>query len=741
MTYKELLEKYNLLLDMVSRKQLKDAFDLLEELSRHCRNSDLMIQLENYYQIYINLLKYSLVLSNDPEKEKVYGRLRKSLIELVDDIREDIIVNYGLLNYYTIKREVDKQVKIVNGQTDEFVDSLEFEHEIEQILNLVTGQPKSTAHNSETYRTSLLNVFKLIWLTDKFKDVEIEVVNKIIQSKSIAWYDKSILVSALTLSVFRHFDSHKIMLLFDFYEAGEHQLWQRALIGLVLALKFYDKRLIYYTEITDRLKAMQGNKDIVNYLEMIIIQFIKAKETEKITKKIQDEILPEVFKIKSKFEEKLGMENLFSEKTFEEKNPEWENFFKDSPDVYKKFEDFSNMQLEGADVFLSAFSLLKRFDFFNEISNWFLPFYKENETVTDSLQTISDELDIKQFAEGLERSAFMCNSDKYSFCLNVKYLPAAQKSMMTELFNMELQAMNEMAEEDSMTDTMAKNKSVFTQYFQDLYRFHKLHPLKDEFQDIFEIPYDLYDAKFFRILADDKKMIRNVGEFFFEKNYYKEALDLFLDCSFKNDSPELFEKIAFCYQQTGNLSKALEFYHKAEIMERNRVWIYNKIAFCYRKNREFDKAISYYQSAEKLEPENLQIQTTLGQTFMEMEDYDNALKYFFKVEYLAPDDHKIQRPIAWCSFIIGKLDNALKYLKKIIARDPNMHDFLNLGHIEWCLGNRQNAIENYRTALKKSKNDFDWLVRVFNEDKKFLLKNGVYEFDIPLMIDYLKISP
>ena len=57
------------------------------------------------------------------------------------------------------------------------------------------------------------------------------------------------------------------------------------------------------TTILQRLKAYQGNKNLEKYIEVIIIQFIRAKETEKITKKIKEEILPEVMKIKSKLED------------------------------------------------------------------------------------------------------------------------------------------------------------------------------------------------------------------------------------------------------------------------------------------------------------------------------------------------------------------------------------------------------------------------------------------------------
>ena len=57
-----------------------------------------------------------------------------------------------------------------------------------------------------------------------------------------------------------------------------------------------------------------------------------------------------------------------------------------------------------------------------------------------------------------------------------------------ELFNMELKAMNEMAQDDDLIHTDARTRVIITQYFHDLYRFYKLHPLKNEFDDVFNLP-------------------------------------------------------------------------------------------------------------------------------------------------------------------------------------------------------------------------------------------------------------
>jgi tetratricopeptide (TPR) repeat protein len=738
MKYKDLIENINQIYEYIYSRSLKDGMDSLTMLANQCHDPDLKSQLENHFETYRNMLKYSFELADDPEKEKVYTRLQKELTGLADDMKEDIILNNNLLNYSITK----KQTLLDAGQTEvlihEYIHKLNLKREKDELLE--ESGDKGEPVQIQEDRKAISDLFHLIWLTDKFQDSEIGLVSKICTSPAFPWYDKCVVVSALTLSLLRHFDSTKINLLFDFFEAAEHQVWQRALTGLITGLMMFDRRIGFYPEILQRLKAKQGDKQIEKNTETVIIQFIKAKETEKITRRIQEEILPEMMKMRSKLEDKLDLEGLIAQENRDEKNPEWETFFKDSPDVYNKLEEFSNLQMEGADVFLGAFAYLKRFGFFAEISNWFLPFYEANENVREALGNVKEGFDIKQFAEGIERTHFLCNSDKYSFCLNVKHMPPFQKSTVIELFNMELKAMNEMVSEDEKINTEMRDKAVFTQYFQDLYRFHKLHPLKAEFTDIFILPLSIMDLQFFRTLIDNPVIVRNIGEFYFERNNYAEALGIFERIVEKEKNYELFEKIAFCYQKLGNYAKALEFYHKAEIIDPGRLWVIHRIAWCYKRTGNFEKAITYYQLAEKLEPENLQIQTHIGQAYMEMEDYKTALKFFFKVEYAQPDNVKILRPVGWCSFMLGKFETARKYFDKITAAGGNKNDFLNLGHVEWCMGNKTAAIQQYKNSLTVSTGDLAWFSRVMQEDSRYLIKHGIKPFDIPLMVDYIRMS-
>jgi len=739
MTYAELNSKYHQVFDYIDKSRIREAMDTLRYLCNQGRDLDLRVQLDNHNETYQNLLRYSFELSDDPQKERVYNRLVKAIISLADDVKEDIIGSNNLLKYYRLnvipEQVADHTIQELAKLSDRITlvrESGNAEGEGDAVENIFM---------TPVYRENVRNLFYIIWHSDKLKHTEIELLSRLSKPGTIAWFDKCILVSALTLSLIRHFDSNKIDQLFNFYEAAEKQVWQRALVGLVLGLTFFDKRLRYFPEILSRLQAIQGLRSEDKSMEAVIIQFIKARDTERITRKIQQDILPEMIRIKSKLEEKLDLENLLTSYNPEGKNPEWETFFKESPDVYDKLEEFTNLQLEGADVFLSAFAMLKQFDFFNELYNWFVPFYKDNEYISTVFGGVGEGFDVGQFTEGIERSNFLCNSDKYSFCLNVRHMPAFQKSTVMELFNMELKAMNEMAQDDELINSSAQTKVTITQYFHDLYRFYKLHPLKQEFDDVFNLPVNIHEAGFFKVWIDDPGMVRNIGEFFFGKNYYQDACTIFMQIVDKNKNYELFEKIGYCWQKTGNYAKALEYYHKAELLDRNRLWLLTRIAWCYRKTGDHEKAVHYYHEAEHLEPENLEVQAWMGHTLLEMEDYENALKYYFKVEYLQPDNHKVKRPISWCCFKLGKLDKARKYIEKSLEQETSKNDYLNLGHISWCMHNKTAAIENYRKSLQASNMDSAWFARAMLDDSRHLTTQGIPAFDIPLMIDYVMISP
>lgn len=727
MADKEIIELYRQTLGNIFEKKLGDALANIELLKQNVQIAEVHDRFSILKHTYSNMLKYSFEFAPDPQREKIYQGLQRSLIELCDDIfsyRNDI---KGII---TNSKPSLEWVDFNTISRDEFAAELmSYELSPEEYIN-----PENQINRGLHDFTDKL--FYAILFSGKLKESAVEMIQEFLHRPQVPDPDKCMLVSALTLSGLRHFDMQKIFILFEAYGNQEPEVSQRALIGFIFCVLSAEGRISFYPEIQQRIKSFPEFDQLQNDVMAVLIQFFKSQDTEKIAKKLQEEILPEVMKIRSELEDKLKLEDILSQKSNEDKNPEWESVFKDSPDVYEKLEQFSQMQVDGSDVFMSAFAMLKHFDFFQSLSNWFLPFSKNEPNIREISKT-DFSIDFNAFLEGLEGSNLLCNSDKFSFCLNIKYMPEQQRKTMLELFKMELEAMNELAKDEEQLDANKKKQTVITQYTQDLYRFFKLHPNRSVFHDLFNVQIDVLDAPLFKMIFEGHEPILHLAEYYFERDKFEEALPLFEHVSEIKPGFELFEKLGYCAQRNLQFRKAIYYYHQAELFDKEKVWLKKKLGFCYRKVGEYDQAINYYQSLEVADPDNIEVQAYLGQLHIDVENYEKALEHYYKVEYLQPDLVKVQRPIGWCSLITGKIEKAQKYFQKVADAVGVPNDYLNLGHAFWAGGDVPKAIENYKLAASKAGSKDNWLYKAMKNDSKYLTAFGIQELDVSLMLDYL----
>ena len=239
-------------------------------------------------------------------------------------------------------------------------------------------------------------------------------------------------------------------------------------------------------------------------------------------------------------------------------------------------------------------------------------------------------------------------------------------------------------------------------------------------------------------ILDSDETLRIIGELYFKKAYYDDALILFRRLSDRYTTDNgLYQKIGYCLQAAGQYDKALEAYLQAEIIQPDNTWTVRRIAACYRSLKNSQKALEYYLRAESLQPDNLSIELLIGHCYVEEKNYEEALKYYFKVDYLKPESGKAWRPIAWCSFLTGKHEQALRYYEKILSNVPSALDYMNAGHVELALKHTRRALELYRQSISLDNNDTQSFVNNFKQDIPELVRAGVAENDIPILLDQL----
>ena len=187
----------------------------------------------------------------------------------------------------------------------------------------------------------------------------------------------------------------------------------------------------------------------------------------------------------------------------------------------------------------------------------------------------------------------------------------------------------------------------------------------------------------------------------------------------------------------GDVKSALEAYLKADLMDENNTWVLRRIAHCYRLLKEPESALQYFRRLEQLKPDDLNIQLNIGHCFLELDEYAEALNYYFKVDLLSHDNTRAWRSIAWCAFLSRKFDVAQRYYSQIIENQPNAHDFLNAGHVEFCLANTKKAVVLYVNAVR-STGSFNVFKSMFDEDLEELQKAGIDTTILPIILDKVR---
>jgi tetratricopeptide (TPR) repeat protein len=684
------------------------------------------------------MLAYTIEGIKDPERNKIYLRLKQSILGLADRIRQDILSHYSGWHTYWVKQQAEKGLKLSGKTIIETVDDLMFKSELDELLGLnqeINPNPESDI--SIKHKLLIRNIFNHLWLTDYYGEAENSLINIILKSGKFRWHEASIFTTAVTLSSLRTWQSDKIFHLFSVYLSGQDQVSERALSGLILNFHYYNERIILYPDIIDRINKMSLNSNFREQCRIIILQTIRSRETEKLSRKLQNEILPQVAKLKPRIEEKLDLDNILPKDRNEEKNPDWSAMFSESEEIFKTMEELTKLQMEGADVYMSAFANMKHFDFFKDFQNWFVPFYPDHEIVNEIYQ---DEIlgpGTNELTEALYKTPFICNSDKYSLILNLKYLPSAQKSMMLKVFRMELEGLQQLNDDESGLDPNKSFRTNVTQYLQDIYRFFKLSPYKKEFEDLFTGKLDIYNSEFFRMIFKSSDAETGLADYFFSKNFYDDALSLFLkQVNEKPAEAQLYEKIGYCYQESSDYEEALKYYRRAELIDR-KAWTLKKIGLCLRRMDRNEEALECYLQACDIEPDNIHTVIMTAHCYLDLKSYENALKYYFRVEYNEPGNIKILRPIAYCYLALGKFDDSEKYYERLSAVRLNAHDQINKGHLALCKGRKKDAVDLYRQSIVSGELSKEQFISIFTEDKSLLISLGVNPDDLPILLDYL----
>lgn len=730
MTESEIRKYKTNITSLLKNARLYEAFAEFDKLLNTNPNWEISEDLSKLQMSYKYMLMYMAQGTADPQKEQIYNNILLSLYGLLDRYCHHLMLIYSHSQYYAIRQDFSKsnaRIAIMLEQYNAECQKYQLYLDVPE-NNTDKKQLAELKHNVEKTETKLFNY---IWTSYRPDTGELESLKNFLYKPDVSDEVKSLLISAIFLNLNNSYDENLLLLLFDLYLLynNNDELAIRLMCCIFLLLHKYNDIAILSTPIKNHILTLKDDSNFNDALELIILQFIKSCDTDKLTKMMQEEFLPGLMNASSGFMKNLKKQKIdLNDITEIESNPEWEEFLEKSG-FANKIKELNEIQMDGGDVFLGTFSKLKTFPFFHDVSNWFVPFSTNHSAIMAS--SIADN---KLIMNIISNARFLCDSDRFSFCLSIDSIPATQKEAMLTQFDAQNEMLDEIKQVETI-DTKTPLKQIIANYMQDLYRFFNLYNRRTEFDNPFTG--NILNTSILNhvILKSDNLIL--IGEYYLKRKYYNLALTFFLKEIEVADNyqPNIIQKIGFCYQNLKMYDKAITYYSKYDLFDNTNLWNIKHIAASFKAAGNIEKALEYYRKAESIASDNLSVCLNIGHCLLELNKVDDALKYYFKVNYLKPSDNKTLRPIAWCLFLQKKFIQSEEYYNKILASSPTAEDYMNYGHLKLVQNNIKDAINAYAECVKLSGKDFSKFASDFNNDSKYLSANGIASHDMALILD------
>lgn len=733
MSKNNILSQRNRIVNFIEQKRLREAFVELKHISDGAMAweiSDEIMRLEESYKL---MLSYATQGADDPSRASLYDNIVSDMLLLLDRVvRQRLSQDEASLYYNAIRTERFSSSKTIASLIDEYLtlaDKL-------SIYNIIVSDENSQQSQNSLEEKERLEreIFNRIWITFPLKSNEEELIKDIFQSKKFTQQFQELVVSALLMGMNEYYDPRRLNLLFAAYQSEIQEVSVKALVAILLSFYKYgcrisDAKLLNYFASIKELPTWSSD------VKTAYLEFVRTRDTERISRKMQDELIPQMLKLRPDIYKKINDSTAMIDMSSIEENPEWEEMLNKSG-ITDKIKELSQLQEEGSDVFMSTFSHLKTFPFFSDIANWFLPFSLEHSLVKRTLGT-----DISVIGDIIENAPFLCNSDKYSFLLSLGSIPQHQRQLMLSQFEQQREALGGAGMAMASMTMPNQRKNLLNKYLQDLYRFFKLFRRKGEFNDPFANSINLVNVSLLSDDLDDVDTLTLVVEFYFRRKYYQEALDVYLSISEKiPPTAQIFQKIGYCYHQQGDIKNALINYEHAELLNADSAWTLRRIAACHKSLNNPQKALSYYERVASMNADDLAVTMNIGHCHLELENYKEAIKNYYKVEFLDEKSTRAWRPLAWCLLLSGDFDQSSGYYSKILNDNPTAEDYLNMGHLALAQSNISKAIESYKLSIDNKCTNVDWLIDSLKKDEKYLTKIGVDISLMPFIVDALLYS-
>ena len=689
----------------------------------HQVNSDRLHAVRTDYQLMADYWKRGF---KDPQLPALYQSLLQRMYVLCSNISR----NYGIghssfLSSIYLRQHMtarDWAPQNIREELETFVSDA-------AILEL---EPKHTreAKQRELYsqHEHEMNVlFDHIFTSETWTDGMAAVMEEMILSPTIDTNDQQLIVSAVMLSALEHFDMAKFRMLVHVYEkSSDERVRQRALVGWVLTFDSHLASSIYPEQI-DLIHTLLEDENHCKELVELQEQIVFCMNAEQDTQTIQREIMPDLLKNQSFRMTRNGIEEAEEDPMDDILHPGEQE--RKMEQMEASFQRMVNMQKQGSDIYFGGFSQMKRFTFFNELSNWFMPFYLNHPAVAEVLgKTGMDRF----FHVMVERGPF-CNSDKYSFVFAFQQVVNQIPQNMRGMLERGEATMNELASEELESAAYIRRT-----YLQDLYRFFRLFPQRTAFVNPFDAEENRYlfcaDPIFSKTQLEP--YFNDIAAFLLKQKRMHEVAKLLVNYGEARRDFQFWMMSGYLAQHHIKEllveTDDLQCYVNALTLQPDNERALAGYARALFSKSNYQEALETYDKLLAIHPDKKSYRLNRAVSLTNLGKYDEALKDLYRLNYESPDDQNVNRVLAWTLVCEGKYEAADKIYTQLLAGgDVHPDDLLNYGYALWFNGNIDEAADCFHRFLKETGSDAQYIL---DNEAGLLREKGITEPEQQMML-------
>lgn len=721
MTLENVIQKCAQATKLLDEKRVAEAIELLEYIAHEEGNFKIVDDIQRQKQTYQYMIHYLLEGMEDSARPTMYA-------DIIASLRHD--ADLLLINKQE-KDSPDTYFATLRMTRMSPLDPISFFDDVKSLQDEITLRGEENPDSLDARRQLYGQLYKLfdnLYAVAGCRRLLRETVNYIAAHPNDVQIP-ALAISAITLALLKYYDRDRLLALIDIYlQAQNEEVAARALTALLIVLRHNDTRAAADPDVMQRLTLLGDSDKIYAQLREVLANILRTRDTDRVTSKMRDEVIPELMKMKPDMLQKMQDSAMDLENAMLENNPEWADMLEESG-LAAKIRDLNEMQDEGADLLMVSFSNLKNFPFFYSLPAWFLKFTTTNPEISLDPETSAVVDTLLQF------DVTICDSDKYSLAIAMQKMPESQRKMMNSQFSMQFQQMRE-----SMGDRLKSSDSNFSRYstffIRDLYRFFKLFRKHKDFEDPFAKTFNFLDLPVIGEILSTPEVMDLVGEFYFQRGYYADALRIFkLMESASANNAVYWEKLGFTLQSLGQDNDALTAYQRATLLKEPSEWLIRKLAILNRRMGNLLDAAEYYQQLLERNSDEIPLLLNLGAVYYELGDLNEAQKQYYHANYLDPENLKVLRALGWTELLLGRIEKSERILSRI-ANDTNAKpgDIMNAGHAQLLLGNLKEASSLYAKARALDAPLFD---RSYAADRPTLIELGADSLSLDLIRDHL----